>query len=485
MAYSLGLDFIDDGRSFLPIDVDGDGDLDVAFISLQTLRFMENRADELKHHFARFLLRAQKTQQHALGAEVTVESGGVAQRDYVKVTAGFQTQVPYELHFGLGQFETMDKVTVHWPSGGVQVFNNLQHGRRYVLEEGRAEPLVQEIKKWNKDTTPNNSSSLSLAGKVETLEGKKEELSPQGKPTVLNFWAPWCKPCQRELPELVSLNQEMGEEIALIGVSVEVENKAQVKNAVKKYGLKYKQYFSNEDLMQRFFGSDGTAPLPSTFIFDAKGQLRRAFYRAVGKVDLVPLLESLRSEPPHVDNLLPLIMHHIQQRNFKEAEVMISKLLKMDLKNSGHLMRLGNALAMGGQYNRAVSVLEKTVALDPGIPYAWYALSITYHNLGRPDEALAALEKANKMEPDNIDFLSNLGAAYSQRKELMKAQKVFEKMVQVAPDNATAWLNLGKVRVMLKLPTSTSAFRKVLELDTNQGEAKALLKAYGPKRDPQ
>ena len=44
-AYALGLDFADDGRSYLPIDFDGDGDLDIARVSLQGLRLLENTLD--------------------------------------------------------------------------------------------------------------------------------------------------------------------------------------------------------------------------------------------------------------------------------------------------------------------------------------------------------------------------------------------------------------------------------------------------------
>ena len=69
VAYSLGLDFIDDGRAFVPVDVDGDGDLDLPMASLQRFRLMENVLPRADRHFARLRLKATRSQHHALGAD--------------------------------------------------------------------------------------------------------------------------------------------------------------------------------------------------------------------------------------------------------------------------------------------------------------------------------------------------------------------------------------------------------------------------------
>jgi thiol-disulfide isomerase/thioredoxin len=46
----------------------------------------------------------------------------------------------------------------------------------------------------------------------------------KGKPIVLNFWATWCGPCRAEIPSLVELNTQYGEEgkdVVILGISVD------------------------------------------------------------------------------------------------------------------------------------------------------------------------------------------------------------------------------------------------------------------------
>ena len=99
-AYLLGIDFEDDGRTVVPFDFDGDGDLDLATGSLQNIKILQNRLTP--QNFVRIELRDNKGVRQAIGAEVKVYTADKVQWDYVKATAGFQAQPSRTLHFGLG-----------------------------------------------------------------------------------------------------------------------------------------------------------------------------------------------------------------------------------------------------------------------------------------------------------------------------------------------------------------------------------------------
>jgi thiol-disulfide isomerase/thioredoxin len=57
--------------------------------------------------------------------------------------------------------------------------------------------------------------------RVATLDGKTFDLADQrGKWTIVNFWATWCGPCLKEMPELSALDA-MREHIVVVGLAYE------------------------------------------------------------------------------------------------------------------------------------------------------------------------------------------------------------------------------------------------------------------------
>src|SRR5260370_27065956 len=58
-----------------------------------------------------------------------------------------------------------------------------------------------------------------------SLDGKKIDLSNyRGHPVIIDFWATWCGPCRRQIPELVSLYRKYNKSrgLVIIGVSCDL-----------------------------------------------------------------------------------------------------------------------------------------------------------------------------------------------------------------------------------------------------------------------
>src|SRR5580658_7600805 len=51
----------------------------------------------------------------------------------------------------------------------------------------------------------------------------------QGKVTLVTFWATWCGPCRREIPELINLQKQYAGELQIIGISVDDDPPERVK----------------------------------------------------------------------------------------------------------------------------------------------------------------------------------------------------------------------------------------------------------------
>ena len=476
IAYGLGLDLSDDGRAVLPFDFDGDGDLDLARISLQRLRLLENRLGA-KHSFVRFNLKATKSQHHALGAKVRVTAGGVTQLDYVKLTAGFQTQVPLELHFGLADATQVDRVEIEWPSGTKETHADLAVNQRYALVEGTA-PTTVALPRWDTATRPRPLAPHSLDAEADRLAGGRAPLAELGRPLVVNFWAPWCKPCAEELPAFVRAHRTMKDRVQFVGVSVETKDKASVTAAVKKYGMVYDQRYADDALMASFFGEDGSAPLPSTFVFGSDGKLARAFYRKIEQADLQAVVDSLTDHRLSLAFALPIGETLLAQGDIAAAKREFSRGLERDPNDVVLLAQLGSALSEEGDQVRAIETLRQAVKLDPAFAYGWYRLGVAYKRAAKLDDATAALEHAVEIHPAGVKYLLSLGAVYAQTAKMERALDSFEKAVALNAGSVEGWLNLGKARINLKRPGGVDAFEKVLDLDPAHAEAKALLNRF-------
>ena len=104
---------------------------------------------------------------------------------------------------------------------------------------------------------------------LPTIAGRPLEPSQfEGRVVVLNFWATWCPPCVAEMPSIAKLHKEMGDQVAFVMLSFDLDfEKAKAFNKRKKYDLPV--YAPAADLPDIYNSSD----LPTTYIIDASGNL--------------------------------------------------------------------------------------------------------------------------------------------------------------------------------------------------------------------
>lgn len=105
--------------------------------------------------------------------------------------------------------------------------------------------------------------------------GKKVSFADfsKGNVVLINFWATWCGPCKRELPDLVALRDEYKDKnIKILGISVDRDG--DVLNLVHTFAVKanlaYPIVIDNGDLEQAFGGIRG---IPTSFFVNRKGEI--------------------------------------------------------------------------------------------------------------------------------------------------------------------------------------------------------------------
>jgi thiol-disulfide isomerase/thioredoxin len=108
--------------------------------------------------------------------------------------------------------------------------------------------------------------------------GKEHKLADyKGRYVVVNFWATWCVPCIQEIPEIAEF-QKAHKDVIVIGIAMDAENPAKVKQFATKVGHDYALVLSNDNVEEQM----GTPrALPATRIYDPKGKV---VYDRVGRV---------------------------------------------------------------------------------------------------------------------------------------------------------------------------------------------------------
>jgi len=101
--------------------------------------------------------------------------------------------------------------------------------------------------------------------------------SYRGRPVLVNFWATWCVPCVQEIPE-ISAFQKAHKDVVVIGIAMDAENPAKVKQFATKVGHDYTLVLSDDSVEDQM----GTPhALPATRIYDPTGKV---VYDRVGRV---------------------------------------------------------------------------------------------------------------------------------------------------------------------------------------------------------
>ncbi len=95
----------------------------------------------------------------------------------------------------------------------------------------------------------------------------------KGKVIVVNFWATWCGPCKAEIPDLVGLQAKYGDDLAIVGISVD-DTPEQMKPYAAEYKINYPLLVGNgrEDVQDAFGPLWG---IPVSVIIDREGKIAK------------------------------------------------------------------------------------------------------------------------------------------------------------------------------------------------------------------
>lgn len=105
---------------------------------------------------------------------------------------------------------------------------------------------------------------------LNDLDGKAVSLSDfRGRWVVINFWASWCSPCVRELPELVSY-QKVNPEVQVIGINFEETSSDDSRAFLEPFDINFPNLKISGTPLVPFEPLEG---LPTTAIVNPAGEM--------------------------------------------------------------------------------------------------------------------------------------------------------------------------------------------------------------------
>lgn len=127
---------------------------------------------------------------------------------------------------------------------------------------------------------------------LETMEGEPFTLSDQqDKVVVLNFWATWCAPCRKEIPDFMELHKELNDDgVLFAGISLDEEGWEKVRPYAEDMGINY-PLMVDDGSVSREYGP--IRAIPTTFVINKKGKVEYVAPGMLTKEKLKPILQKL------------------------------------------------------------------------------------------------------------------------------------------------------------------------------------------------
>jgi peroxiredoxin len=131
------------------------------------------------------------------------------------------------------------------------------------LDDPQFTAAVSKMEADNERREQADFTLTELGGKTWTLKEQR------GKVVVLNFWATWCPPCRKEMPDLEMLYQQFKDQ-GLVILAISDEDAGKVRPFIAQQKVTYPILLDPGRKVNELFQIEG---IPKTFVYDRNGKL--------------------------------------------------------------------------------------------------------------------------------------------------------------------------------------------------------------------
>ena len=132
--------------------------------------------------------------------------------------------------------------------------------------------------------------------RVKTFDGADYDLaSRRGHWVVVNYWATWCNPCLKEIPDLDAMDRAR-EDVEVIGLAYEEIDRADMEAFLRTHPISYPIAIIDTYSPPADFGTP--RGLPMTFLIDPDGKIAARHLGPVTSQDLLRDIDRPRDAKP-------------------------------------------------------------------------------------------------------------------------------------------------------------------------------------------
>ncbi len=131
----FALEAVSRGASFA--DYDDDGDIDIFILNLNDMPTLLRNDTKPVNHFLKVRTIGDSSNRDGIGTRLILHAGGQTQHAEVKSGGSYLSHNDLRVHFGLGQIQLVERLELYWPSGIVQVLENIAADQTLLVHEAK------------------------------------------------------------------------------------------------------------------------------------------------------------------------------------------------------------------------------------------------------------------------------------------------------------------------------------------------------------
>lgn len=143
----------------------------------------------------------------------------------------------------------------------------------------------------NTELKRSDENGLAPDFTLTSVDNKSIRLSAyKGKVVIVDFWATWCPPCRKGIPDLIAIQKQYGSDVVVIGISVDTETKKDVIPFIRQNGINYLVAYATPEMVQAYGGIEA---IPTSFVIDKNGKIVDKHEGLVPKSDYTDVINKL------------------------------------------------------------------------------------------------------------------------------------------------------------------------------------------------